>query len=133
MELTEYRWFQVCEIDRLQEGGEGMRFELPAWTSATGLVRPAFVVLYDGQPRAYLNQCAHVAVELDWQPGRFFEDSGLYLICATHGAMYRPDDGYCVAGPCRGRSLQALPCREAEGWVIVGVPNAPSPSQETNS
>lgn len=128
-----HRWFQVCNADQLVEGGEGLRFDLPPWTSPAGVLRPAFVVRYDGQARAFLNQCAHVPVELDWQPGRFFEDSGLYLICATHGAMYRPDDGFCVAGPCRGRSLQSLPCREVDGVVIVGVVEAQVPLKDNTA
>ncbi|MEK9777197.1 MAG: Rieske 2Fe-2S domain-containing protein, partial [Quisquiliibacterium sp.] len=86
--------------------------------------RPAFVVRYDGLPRAFLNQCMHVPVELDWQPGRFFDLDGLYLICATHGATYDPVDGLCVAGPCQGRRLIALPVAEHDSaiWVAVRDP-----------
>jgi nitrite reductase/ring-hydroxylating ferredoxin subunit len=60
-----------------------------------------------------------VPVELDWVPGKFFDDGGLYLICATHGAMYEPDSGQCVGGPCRGARLEPLAVREHEGGVWV--------------
>ena len=62
----------------------------------------AFAVRYQGQVHAYLNQCSHVQMEMDYQPDRFFDLTGHYLVCATHGALYRPDSGACRGGPCRG-------------------------------
>jgi nitrite reductase/ring-hydroxylating ferredoxin subunit len=56
-------------------------------------------------------------VELDWQPGEFFEDSGLYLVCSTHGAIFEPSTGLCVAGPCRGARLEAIAVEERDGLV----------------
>ena len=98
-------WIDVCASGELVEGGDGVRF--------------------DGQPRAFLNRCAHVAMELDWLPGRFFDEAGLYLICATHGALYEPDSGACVAGPCRGAALLALRCEERGGRVRVAAEPPP--------
>lgn len=111
-------WRRVADSDALDEGGVGVRFAVP---EAGGTTAPAFAVRYDGLPRAYLNRCAHVPVELDWQEGRFFDDSGLYLVCATHGAMYSPEDGSCAGGPCRGRGLVPLRAAETEGGVWVEV------------
>lgn len=113
-------WIDVCAADDLVEGGDGVRFEWGA-SGGGGRSLPAFVVRFDGRPRAYLNRCAHVAMELDWLPGRFFDDAGLYLVCATHGAMYEPDSGQCVAGPCRGAALVALRCEESGGRVRVAA------------
>ena len=62
----------ICASAELAEGGRGVRFE----AALKGRVRSAFVVRYDGAARAYLNQCAHVPVELDWQPGVFFDSDG---------------------------------------------------------
>lgn len=114
-------WMRVCSSDSLLERGEGVRFEVQA-PEGPGTPLPAFVIRHGGRVHAYLNQCAHVPVELDWQPGRFLDDQGEYLICATHGATYRPHDGVCVAGPCRGRRLQALDCDEHSGDVWVRRP-----------
>lgn len=113
-------WIDVCASGDLVEGGDGVRFEWGA-PGEGGRPVPAFVVRFDGRPRAYLNHCAHVAMELDWLPGRFFDDAGLYLVCATHGAMYEPDSGQCVAGPCRGAALAALRCEESGGRVRVAA------------
>ena len=112
-----WRWKPVCPSAELSEGGDGVRFEVPGATEPTA----AFAVRAGGVARAYLNRCSHVAVELDWQPGRFFDDSGLYLVCATHGAMYLAVDGRCMGGPCRGRGLVALRTHERGGTVWVAI------------
>jgi len=62
----------------------------------------AFAIRFEGQIHAYLNRCTHLAMELDYQPDRFFDASGRWLMCATHGATYQPDTGACLGGPCRG-------------------------------
>ena len=91
-----------------------MRFEV----DVDGVTRPAFVVRWRGVPRAYLNRCAHVPVELDWQPGQFFDMQGLYLMCSTHGATYDPASGSCTGGPCRGRGLVPLSVIETDGQIF---------------
>lgn len=110
----------LCPADALVDGGAGVRFTVELNTRQVG----AFAVRFDGAVHGYLNQCAHVPMELDWQEGQFFESSGLYLICATHGAMYEPDSGLCVGGPCRGASLAKLRIEERDGNVFW-VPEAP--------
>ncbi len=105
----------ICTADALEEGGRGMRFEVE---SASGKVS-AFAVRYDGRVHAYVNRCAHVPVELDWSEGEFFDTSQLYLICATHGAMYAPETGACLAGPCKGGRLHKLAVSERDGAVYL--------------
>ena len=78
-----------------------------------------FVVRYNGRPYGYINQCAHVPVELDWQEGDFFDLTRTYVICATHGAHYDPTTGACVMGPCKGKSLQKLEIIEHEGNIYL--------------
>lgn len=108
-------WACVCDAAALAERGDGVRFEV----ARAGGTLPAFVLRIDGAPRAYVNQCAHVPIELDWNPGRFLDDTGTVIVCATHGAVYDAADGACVGGPCRGRGLQPIPCREVDGRVEV--------------
>jgi len=94
----------ICDSESLDEGGKGIRF--PVTVAGDDLT--AFVVRYGQEPRAYLNRCAHLPMELDWTEGEFFESSGLYLMCATHGALYEPETGQCAGGPCRGGRLHAI-------------------------
>ena len=105
----------ICAASALIEGGKGVRFSVVR----DGKPVPAFAVRYNGGAYAYLNQCAHIPVELDWMEGEFFESSGLYLICTTHGATYEPDTGHCIAGPCKGQRLKALEVVETDGNVYL--------------
>lgn len=104
----------LCDSTALDEGGRGVRFPV----TAGGEDRTGFAVRYDGQVRAYLNRCAHVPIELDWNEGQFFDSSGLYLMCSTHGAMYYPESGHCAGGPCRGGRLRQISTTERDGKVF---------------
>jgi nitrite reductase/ring-hydroxylating ferredoxin subunit len=104
----------ICASDELVEGGRGLNFTV----DLHGVSEPAFAVRFRGVVHAYLNRCAHVAVELDWQRGEFFDHSGLYLICATHGALYAPESGRCLGGRCNGKGLVAVSVSEREGSVF---------------
>ena len=116
----------VCPSDQVLEGGRGVRFAVLAFgDKGTG-----FVVRYGGKAYAYLNRCAHVPIELDWAQGEFFESSGLYLMCSTHGAIYVPDSGYCAGGPCKGGRLRPIALREQDGqiyWIPDEFIKPPAP------
>jgi nitrite reductase/ring-hydroxylating ferredoxin subunit len=105
----------ICSSSALAERGDGIRFALPE----SGERVTGFVVRYNGRPYGYVNQCAHVPVELDWQEGDFFDPTRDYVICATHGAHYEPVTGMCVMGPCKGKSLQALEIVERDGNIYL--------------
>ena len=102
----------LCNSGQLQDSGEAVPFDV----SYQGQTCRAFAVRFEGQSHAYLNRCAHVAMEMDFQPNQFFDSSGQWLICATHGAMYDPATGACVGGPCRG-GLVKIDLEEQQGVV----------------
>lgn len=106
----------VCKHNALTDGGPAERFDIRRGDRTL----PAFAISYAGTVHAWLNICPHRGTSLDWQPGEVFDDSGLYLICATHGAMFQPDTGLCVDGPCRGASLSAVPVELQDGeiWLV---------------
>jgi len=107
-------WLRLCDARELVDGGAGLRFAVVV----DGAPATAFVVRHAGAVHAYLNRCAHVAMELDWLPGRFFDDEGRWLVCATHGALYEPATGKCAGGPCAGRGrLRPIRVRERDGAV----------------
>ena len=88
-----------------------------------------FVVNVAGHFHAYVNRCIHAGTPLDWWPNEFFTDDGQALICATHGALYRPDTGECAGGPCAGGRLYPLDVRVEGDRVVVTAPaeGAPDP------
>ena len=91
--------FSFTRDDRLQEG---------------------FVGRFKGHVFAYENTCRHIPITLDYGDNRFFDSTGETLMCQTHGAIYEPDTGLCVRGPCAGESLFALEIVEENGvvWFI---------------
>lgn len=118
----------ICAADAVTEGGKGVRFPvLAGGDAATG-----FVVRHGGKVYAYLNRCAHVPIELDWAEGEFFESSGLYLMCSTHGAIYVPDSGFCAGGPCKGGRLRPIDIVEREQqlfWLADDYVRPPAPER----
>ena len=68
----------------------------------------AILVGAHGHSYCWENSCPHTGAPLDWVPGRFLDPAGRYLQCATHGALFEPTTGLCIAGPCRGDRLKAL-------------------------
>lgn len=105
----------ICDSAALQEGGAGVRFTV----DRRGLRWPAFAVRFRGVAHAYVNQCAHRGVELDWTAGEFFDRERDALVCASHGARYAPDTGICVGGPCRGGGLVKLAVIEKNSRVLL--------------
>ena len=111
--MTEDAPIALCASADLQDGGQAVPVDL----SYGGQTCRAFAIRYRGQVHAYLNRCTHVAMEMDWQPDRFFDDTGQWLLCASHGAAYRPDSGQCAGGPCKG-GLIRIDLSEAQGVVF---------------
>lgn len=102
----------LCRSDELAEGGPGVCFEV----LERGQTQPAFAVRFGGRVHAYINRCTHIPMTLDFLPGQFFDSTGQWLICASHGALFAPESGQCRGGPCRG-ALVKIGVSEADGLV----------------
>jgi len=96
----------------LVEGGRGVRFDLGGG--------PCFALRFEGRVVAYRNECPHTGGELDWNEGDFLDGEGRLIVCATHGALFEPSTGRCVAGPCRGAALEAVDVRD-DGESVVAT------------
>ena len=68
----------------------------------------AFIIYFKQRFYAYENSCPHTGVNLNWQKEQFFSFDGLYLQCSLHGALFEPDSGLCIRGPCQGAKLKAI-------------------------
>lgn len=103
----------LCRLDDIPDGA-ARGFE-PAPGGFTGLfaVRRGEVVF------VYVNSCPHIGVPLDWAPHRFLTRDGRRIICATHGAEFRIEDGVCTHGPCLGDRLEAVMITIKDGTVLV--------------
>ncbi len=105
---------RLCEWRELPETGS-KAFTLHGPQGAEEI----FLVRMGDNVHAYRNQCPHTGGPLDWVPDQFLDLDKRYIQCATHDARFRIDDGYCVAGPCAGQSLQSLPVEIRGGEVFV--------------
>ena len=83
----------------------------------------AFLINHRGEFHAYANRCRHMTTPLDFVRYQFFTEDREHLVCMTHGALYEPDTGLCVEGPCKGLSLYRLPVEVNQGEVLVGCPS----------
>ena len=78
-----------------------------------------FVVRTAAGVHAYVNRCAHLGYRLNYLPDEFLTHDRAHILCSMHGALFDKDSGLCVAGPCFGRSLIALPVRVESGCVLL--------------
>ncbi|MBU1460838.1 MAG: Rieske (2Fe-2S) protein [Gammaproteobacteria bacterium] len=99
---------RLCETTDVMEG-QSKGFEREGQRLLT--------IRKDGTLYVYKNRCPHRGIPLEWLPDQFLDSSGSLIQCATHGALFLIDSGKCVAGPCAGQALQALPYVEQNGTI----------------
>lgn len=102
----------LCAIDDLAEGA-AKGFDVDGLS--------VFALKYDGKIHVYRNSCPHLGVELNWLEDQFFDLDGALIQCATHGALFDPTSGECLAGPCRGEALERMASHTAAGQLYLDV------------
>ena len=107
----------LCRLSDVGAGARGFTFGSGDWPLRILVVRTGETV------RGYLNRCPHAGHALDLLPQRFLTADGSLILCSSHGALFEKSTGYCVAGPCAGRSLTPVPLQVSCGvvWVEAGV------------
>lgn len=104
----------LCRVDDVPPGGAR------PIVIGGGTARRDILVLRDAAGVwAFENACPHNGTPLDVLDDDVFDETGEHLVCGTHGALFRPRDGFCVAGPCQGRSLRAVAVLVSDGAVIL--------------
>lgn len=91
---------RLCRLEEIEDG-EGKGFVLGEGTDRLEI----FVVREGDRIYGYVNSCPHVGTPLEFQPDRFMNADGSYILCHTHGALFEIETGYCSAGPCAGQNL----------------------------
>lgn len=125
--MAEVGGLRVCASSELAERGKGVVWDL----LYCGREERAFALRFDGEVVAYLNRCAHVPTELDWQEGEFLDADRRFILCAVHGAVYSPKTGACLMGRCGRAGLIPVRVTEAEGevhWYPAGALQALPPT-----
>ena len=104
----------LCRLDDIPDR-EGKGFAL---AGAKGPI-DIFVVRRGDAVFGYHNVCPHVGTPLDWVDDRFMTLDKSHILCATHAAEFRIEDGLCVAGPCVDDSLTPIELEVRDGNVVL--------------
>jgi nitrite reductase/ring-hydroxylating ferredoxin subunit len=78
-----------------------------------------FAVRQGDAVHAYVNNCPHENIGLEYLKDRFLSPDGTEIICYGHGAHFDIATGLCTWGACQGQALEKLPARVEDGRVIV--------------
>lgn len=104
----------LCRLSDLEEhGARGFTVGEGDWPLR------GFVVRSGASVYAYVNTCPHVGHPLNLRPHRFLTPDGTLILCSSHGALFEKQTGYCVAGPCAGRSLRPVPLELVGDLVML--------------
>lgn len=117
MAITGPPW-QLCSVEEITDPG-GRAFEI----MDDGNLLEIFVIHWRGGWYVYKNQCPHTGVNLNWLPDQFFDTESEFIQCSVHGALFIPDNGLCVHGPCAGEALRKLQCNINNGVVYIQSSN----------
>lgn len=103
---------RLCSLSELPQGA------CRGWPDAD----PAELVLlnWQGSIQAYRNACPHTGAPMEWRRHQFLSVDGRHICCGVHGALFRPQDGRCVQGPCVGSSLRPVPVQIEGNRVLAG-------------
>lgn len=112
--MAERPLLRLCRLEDLPDPGtRGFCLR-----TGSGL-QDIFVVRRGAAVFAYRNSCPHTGGPLDWQPDQFLNLDRTLIQCSTHMALFRIEDGHCLAGPCAGQALTPLAVNVAAGWIEV--------------
>lgn len=78
-----------------------------------------FVVRRGDSLAGYVDRCPHMGVPLAQTLDAYLTDDGSLIACAWHGALFRIEDGACVAGPCAGARLSPWPVEVRDGSIVT--------------
>jgi nitrite reductase/ring-hydroxylating ferredoxin subunit len=107
----------LCRIDAVPDGAcKELRFGEGDDTFNLLLYRRG------GEVRAYVNCCPHFSLPLNAQPGEFLLLKNSEIMCAYHCAVFRLEDGHCIAGPAEGMGLEPVPIRLDGAQICIGTP-----------
>ena len=105
---------RLCGFNELRDpGSKGFVVDLDGQATEIFIVRKGDAVY------GYRNSCPHTGGPLDWKPDEYLDGDGEHILCATHAALFRIEDGLCVGGPCKRQHLTPVPLRIEAGDVLL--------------
>jgi len=107
---------KLCDLDEIEDGGSNGFF-----AERDGIMESYIVVRMGGRVFVYINSCPHIGSPLDFKPGKFLNPDKTHILCSTHGALFRIEDGVCVSGPCVDDGLTTVAVTVRDGGVHLST------------
>ena len=79
------------------------------WFTQPPALFNGFVVRRGSRVWGYVDRCPHAGRPLPPMDDRYLTREGDLILCSAHGALFRPEDGVCISGPCAGERLTPWP------------------------
>ena len=105
----------LCRSEAIPEGAA--RGFLPGPGARCAVI----VLRRGGKLSGFQDSCPHYAggTPMAWRSDAYLNRSG-QIVCHAHGAVFDPETGVCILGPCLGRRLTRVPLHiDAQGNVMV--------------
>ena len=104
----------LCRFEELADpGAQGFCFQI-----GEDVFR-GFVVRRGALVSGWLDRCPHLGLPLTLGDDRYLTLGGEHILCCSHGALFRPEDGFCIAGPCAGDALAPWPVKRWKDLVVT--------------
>ena len=105
----------ICRLDDVEvSGARGFTIGTGDWPLR------GFIVRVNGEVHGFINHCPHAGHPLNLRPHQFLTPDSALIVCSSHGALFEKATGLCVAGPCAGHYLRAVPLKVDSGFVMLG-------------
>ena len=104
----------LCQLEDIEDGGSA-----GFTTEVDGKTRMLLAARKGKDVFVYINSCPHIGVPLDFHAGKFLSRDRKHIICSTHGALFKIENGLCVLGPCRSAYLKAVVVSVEDGSVLI--------------
>ena len=105
---------RLCALAEIADpGARGFAFRAGEYLFA------GFVVRVGESVSGFVDRCPHAGMPLALFPDRYLTREGDLILCASHGALFRPADGVCIGGPCAGKALSPWPVRLEGGELFT--------------
>lgn len=104
----------LVRLDEIPDpGAKGFRFREGDAEFAGFVVRRGQTVT------GFVDSCPHAGWPLALVGDRYLTREKDLILCSGHGALFRPEDGVCVAGPCAGKRLARWAVEVRGGEVVT--------------
>ncbi len=67
----------------------------------------------------FVDRCPHAGLPMAQKLDEYLTPDGRFIACSWHGALFDPETGACLGGPCLGQSLTIWPLRIERGTIIT--------------